>query len=94
MSQRCVSSWSNASARMRDLLSRMVCNWTRTEGELLVGREGGHSASRIYHADGDATGRELQRCLNSRADRCRTCASLSSAFTLDLITASDEPGSR
>lgn len=36
-------------------------------GTLLMGREGGHSASRIYHAHGDATGREFQRCLWDRA---------------------------
>jgi len=29
-------------------------------GKLLVGREGGHNASRILHSGGDATGRELQ----------------------------------
>src|SRR6185295_5896560 len=31
------------------------------QGHPALGREGGHSAARIIHAGGDATGRELQR---------------------------------
>ncbi len=35
------------------------------EGELLLGREGGHQKRRIIHADGDATGAEVMRALNA-----------------------------
>lgn len=34
------------------------------EGELLLGREGGHRARRVVHADGDATGAEVMRAFN------------------------------
>jgi L-aspartate oxidase len=65
-------------------------------GELMVGREGGHSESRIVHSDGDATGRELQRCVLDRVlELKRTGAPLrvfENCFALDLITASNEPG--
>ena len=33
------------------------------EGELLLGREGGHNARRVIHSDGDATGAEVMRAL-------------------------------
>lgn len=37
------------------------------EGKLLLGRLGGHGASRIVHADGDATGAEIMRALSEAA---------------------------
>ena len=61
--------------------------------ELLAGREGGHTASRIYHADGDATGREFQRVLVERVRAAENVRIFDGCFALDLITASDEPGS-
>jgi L-aspartate oxidase len=33
------------------------------EGELMLGREGGHRTRRVIHADGDATGAEVMRAL-------------------------------
>ena len=39
---------------------------TSGEGELLLSREGGHSVERVVHANGDATGREMQRALTQR----------------------------
>jgi L-aspartate oxidase len=38
------------------------------DGELLLGREGGHRARRVVHADGDATGAEVMRALSAAAD--------------------------
>lgn len=35
------------------------------DGELLLGREGGHQRRRVVHADGDATGAEVMRALNA-----------------------------
>ena len=35
------------------------------QGELLLGREGGHHTRRVVHADGDATGAEVMRALNA-----------------------------
>ncbi len=65
-------------------------------GTLALGREGGHSVSRIFHAMGDATGRELHRCL---LERLRSMTKdgrvrlFERCFALDLVTPTDEPGS-
>lgn len=83
----------NAEARMADLLDNGLQLDRDLSGTLLVGREGGHSAARIYHAEGDATGRELQRCLNSAVKSLPNVRIFEHCFTLDLITASPEPGS-
>lgn len=83
----------NAAARMHDLLDNGLQLDKDLSGNLLVGREGGHSAARIYHADGDATGRELQRCLNAAVRSLPNVRVFEHCFTLDLITASPEPGS-
>ncbi len=58
-----------------------------------LAREGGHSARRIIHAQGDATGRELTRVLNKTlrdTDRLRV---FEDCFVLDLLTPSNGPGS-
>lgn len=62
-------------------------------GRLAVGREGGHSARRIYHAMGDATGRELQRCLTEKLRTIQGIRLFERCFALDLITPTSEPGS-
>jgi L-aspartate oxidase len=79
-------------------LLRELIGWGLTldktrEGELALGREGGHSAARIVHADGDATGRELQRCLLEKTRRTENIRLFTSCFSLDLLTPSSEPGS-
>jgi L-aspartate oxidase len=54
-------------------------------GSPRLGREGGHSRSRVAHAGGDATGEELDRALLARAaatDRVRTREEF---FLLDLL---------
>lgn len=61
-------------------------------GEVSLGREGGHHASRILHADGDGTGAELQRVLIGRAQASERIRLFDHCFALDLLTASDEPG--
>lgn len=48
-------------ARVRELIERGV-RFTRREGGLSLGREGGHSRRRIVRAD-DLTGREIERAL-------------------------------
>ncbi len=42
------------------------------EGALLLGREGGHHARRVVHADGDATGAEVMRALNDAVGAAAT----------------------
>ena len=69
-------------------------------GRLSLAREGGHHRNRIVHADGDATGRELVRCLLEEI-RAKVAAGPTNGglrlfdrcFALDLITATAAPGS-
>jgi L-aspartate oxidase len=63
------------------------------DGKLLVGREGGHNASRILHSGGDATGRELQRCLTAKLKATAGIRLFENCFSLDLITPSNQDGS-
>jgi L-aspartate oxidase len=56
------------------------------DGELMLGREGGHSHQRIVHALGDATGREVMRAVIVHT-RARPNVSIwEQAFTIDLLT--------
>ncbi|MBY0262537.1 MAG: FAD-binding protein, partial [Phycisphaerales bacterium] len=61
-------------------------------GDLALGREGGHHANRILHANGDATGAELSRCLLEKLAATPGVRLFSDCFALDLITPSGEPG--
>lgn len=58
-------------------------------GATALGLEGGHSAQRILHADGDATGRELARCLWSQVRARGSIRIFDSCFALDLLTPTD-----
>ncbi|MGP1272091.1 MAG: L-aspartate oxidase [Phycisphaerales bacterium] len=62
-------------------------------GEIELGREGGHTANRILHADGDATGRELVRVLLEVVRRHPAIRVFDHCFALDLLTADGTPGS-
>jgi len=65
-------------------------------GALSLGREGGHSASRIVHANGDETGREVQRVLSAKVAEAVAAGGVrlfERCFALDLITPGAEPGS-
>src|SRR5690606_8875973 len=56
------------------------------EGELLLGREGGHSHHRIIHALGDATGKEVMRAVIERTGALSNVQIWQNAVTLDLLT--------
>ncbi len=64
-----------------------------TLGDVTLGQEGAHSHARILHADGDATGRELARCLSVRLGSVPGVRLFARCFALDLITPGTEPGS-
>jgi L-aspartate oxidase len=84
----------NGPARIAELIQWGIRFDRDPTGEHLArGLEGGHSAARIYHALGDATGRELARCLIERARATPGIRLFDHCFTLDLITPSEEPGS-
>ncbi|NLX06174.1 MAG: L-aspartate oxidase [Phycisphaerae bacterium] len=55
-------------------------------GELDLGREAGHSASRVIHAHGDATGREIARALHQRLQDHPNIQIHDSYFVVDLLT--------
>ncbi len=55
------------------------------QGDVARGMEGGHSARRIVHAQGDATGRELGRVLAARLDECDKVRLFEDCFLLDLV---------
>lgn len=55
-------------------------------GELELGKEGGHSHHRIVHALGDATGREVMRAVIQRATNTSNINVWPETFTIDLVT--------
>jgi L-aspartate oxidase len=55
-------------------------------GELVLGREGGHSHNRIVHALGDATGKEVMRAVTHWARQLPNLQFWRNAFTIDLLT--------
>ncbi len=61
-------------------------------GAPMLGREGGHGASRIMHSHGDATGQSLAACLLAKARAQASIRIFEHCFALDFITPSDEPG--
>jgi L-aspartate oxidase len=72
--------------RVRALI-RMGAEFTRAggDGELHLGREGGHSANRIVHA-ADATGAEVQQALLARIHGHPNIRLLDQHFAVDLLT--------
>lgn len=78
--------------RVRELISWGLKLDSDAKGEPSLGREGGHSHNRIVHAGGDATGRELQRCLHEKFKATANLRLFEKCFVLDLITPGKEPG--
>jgi len=61
-------------------------NFDSRGGQLMLGREGGHSQKRILHALGDATGKEIMRAVIERTRRRQNVQIWEQAFTIDLIS--------
>jgi len=59
------------------------------DGNLSLTREGGHHRDRIAHANGDATGAEIQRALTEAVRRAPEIQVFEHAMVVDLITAAD-----
>jgi L-aspartate oxidase len=55
-------------------------------GHVALTREGGHSARRILHANGDATGQEVVRSLVEACVRHPRVTVVDNAFAIDLLT--------
>jgi len=55
-------------------------------GSISLGREGGHSADRIIHAHGDATGKHLAETLIARVAESDNIKIFESCYAVDLVT--------
>lgn len=56
------------------------------DGQLMLGREGGHSRHRILHALGDATGKEIMRAVIDYTRSRDNIEIWERAFTIDLLS--------
>jgi L-aspartate oxidase len=92
-----------AAPRQIDVLRRWGMRFDRVGGErlaaydgegppLALGREGGHAAFRILHADGDATGKELASTLDRQLQQTDRIRRFEQCFVLDLITVDGSTG--
>src|SRR4051812_19402433 len=59
------------------------------DGNLSLTREGGHHRDRIAHANGDATGAEIQRALIAAVERAPEIEVIQHALAVDLLLAED-----
>lgn len=74
-----------APERVRELIDWGTL-FDRQNGVLALTREGGHSFSRILHALGDATGKEVIRAVLERVQALPNLKILENTFTIDLLT--------
>ena len=82
---------SAAPAQIREMSDWGVKFDLTPQGQLSLGREGGHSAHRVVHAEGDATGKALIDVLLDRARNTERLKIWDYCFVIDLLT--DPPGS-
>ncbi len=71
--------------RLRELMSWGANFDTNADGELTLGKEGGHSKFRVIHHK-DTTGNEIERALLARTDQLQNITILPHHFAIDLIT--------
>lgn len=71
--------------RVRELIERGA-EFDSHGGELDLGLEAGHSASRVVHARGDATGLEIVRVLLNWLKQHQNVRLLENHFVIDLLT--------
>jgi L-aspartate oxidase len=81
-----------AQARLQELIGWGAEFDRDAAGAIARGLEGGHSAHRILHANGDATGREIQRAILAKARSVENLRIFENCFALDLITPSRDVG--
>ncbi|MGY1806140.1 L-aspartate oxidase [Blastococcus sp. SYSU D00669] len=75
--------------RLRQLIGWGAAFDRDPAGHLLLTREGGHSANRIVHAGGDATGAEVMRALVSAVHADPGITLVEHAMVLDLLRDAD-----
>jgi L-aspartate oxidase len=76
---------SEGPAEVRHLID-WGAQFDRSDGELSLTTEGGHSHARIVHARGDATGAELVRTLTAVVAQAPLIQVLEHTFVIDLLT--------
>jgi L-aspartate oxidase len=74
-----------APERVSELIAWGTC-FDKVDGQLILGREGGHSHQRIIHALGDATGKEIMRAMIAHIRERPNIEVCEEAFTIDLLT--------
>jgi L-aspartate oxidase len=74
-----------APERIRELID-WGTHFDQQAGQIVLGREGGHSKSRIVHALGDMTGKEVMRAVIEHTQRRKSVRIWENTFTLDLLT--------
>jgi L-aspartate oxidase len=74
-----------APERIRELIE-WGADFDKEDGKIALAYEGGHTMARIAHAQGDATGRELQDILLNCARRHPRIRLMDNSYVLDLIT--------
>ena len=75
---------------IRTLIEMDVPFDTNPEGELQIGREGGHSCRRIVHCGGDATGRETTKRLGQLALERENIKLMLGTYLIDLLVEDGE----
>jgi L-aspartate oxidase len=74
-----------APRRIRELI-QWGTHFDQKGGELVLGREGGHSYNRVAHAMGDATGQEIMRAMIEHVREQANVTIRQRTFVLDLLT--------
>ncbi len=81
----------SAPEHIRDMYAQGL-EFDSSGDDLALGREGGHSASRVVHAAGDASGRVLVEFLTDRIAACEEVKVFEDCFAIDLVTDPPEGG--
>jgi len=71
--------------RVRELMARGAQFDTESSGQLKLTKEAAHRANRIIHAQGDSTGREVQRSLSKAALESAGITVLENTLSVDLL---------
>jgi len=71
--------------RIRQLIGRGAHFDTEPSGELMLTREAAHRARRIVHAQGDSTGREVQRSLSASALQSERISVCEDVVSVDFL---------
>jgi L-aspartate oxidase len=80
--------------RIRQLIARGAHFDTEPTGELMLTREAAHRARRIVHAQGDSTGREVQRSLSVNTFAGERISVFEHVVSVDLLISETPSGER